>query len=85
MADALVLDTSACFAFLEDEAGADVVETHLVDAREGRMVIHLSFATLTEVEYVHIRLLPKSDNDGISLVTNKGKHVCKIPVWEATG
>ena len=32
MADALVLDTSACFAFLEDEAGADVVESHLVDA-----------------------------------------------------
>ena len=38
MADALVLDTSACFALLEDEAGADVVETHLVDAREGRIV-----------------------------------------------
>ena len=39
MADALVLDTSACFAFLEDEAGADVVESYLVEAKEGRMVI----------------------------------------------
>jgi hypothetical protein len=32
-----------------------------------------------------IRLLPKNENAGISLVTNKGKHVCKIPVWEVTG
>ena len=38
MADALVLDTSACFALLEDEAGADVVESYLVEAKEGRMV-----------------------------------------------
>ncbi|MCX6927143.1 MAG: hypothetical protein NT154_28645 [Verrucomicrobia bacterium] len=38
MADALVLDTSACCAFLEDEAGADVVESFLVEAKEGRMV-----------------------------------------------
>ena len=34
---------------------------------------------------VPIRLLPKNENTAISLVTNKGKHVCKIPVWEATG
>ena len=52
MAETLVLDTSACFAFLEDEAGADVVESFLVEAKEGRKVIHLSFATLTEVEYI---------------------------------
>jgi len=52
VADALVLDTSACFAFLEDEAGADVVESYLIEAREGRKVIQLSFATLTEVEYI---------------------------------
>jgi hypothetical protein len=36
VADALVLDTSACFAFLEDEAGADVVESYLIEAKEGR-------------------------------------------------
>jgi predicted nucleic acid-binding protein len=52
VAQTLVLDTSACFAFLEDEAGADVVESFLVEAKEGRRVIHLSFATLTEVEYI---------------------------------
>ena len=38
MAETLVLDTSACFAFLEDEAGADVVESFLVEAKEGRRV-----------------------------------------------
>lgn len=52
MADAIVLDTSACFALLQNEAGADVVETHLIDAREGRSVLHASFVTLAEVEYI---------------------------------
>ena len=61
MADALVLDTSACFAFLEDEAGADVVESYLVEAKEGRRVIHLSFATLTEVEYITTQERSASD------------------------
>ena len=49
MADALVLDTSACLALLEDEAGADVVETHLVDAREGRIVTRVG-SSLFSVE-----------------------------------
>jgi predicted nucleic acid-binding protein len=61
VADALVLDTSACFAFLEDEAGADVVESYLVEAKEGRRVIHLSFATLTEVEYITTQERSASD------------------------
>ncbi len=52
MADALVLDTSACLALLEDEAGADIVEAHLLEARAGRIALHGSFATLTEVEYI---------------------------------
>ena len=52
MADAVVLDTSACFAFLENEAGADTVEAHLLEARAGSGALHGSFATLTEVEYI---------------------------------
>ena len=52
MADVVVLDTSACFALLEDEAGADVVQAHLLDARAGSTAIHASFVTLTEVEYI---------------------------------
>jgi uncharacterized protein with PIN domain len=52
VAESLVLDTSACFALLENEAGADIVESSLLEAREGRTTIHASFATLAEVEYV---------------------------------
>lgn len=52
MADPVVLDTSACFAFLENEAGADTVEAHLLEARAGRVALHGSFVTLTEVEYI---------------------------------
>ena len=52
MAEILALDTSACFALLENEAGADLVESALLAAREGRTTIHASFATLAEVEYV---------------------------------
>lgn len=52
MADPAVLDTSACFALLENEAGADIVEAHLLEARAGRTALHGSFATLTEVEYI---------------------------------
>ncbi len=55
MADAVVLDTSACFAFLENEAGADIVESYLLDARAERVAIHASFASLTEVEYITIQ------------------------------
>lgn len=55
MADTVVLDTLACFALLEDEAGADVVEAHLFDARAGRLDLHISFVTLTEVEYITVQ------------------------------
>jgi predicted nucleic acid-binding protein len=48
----VLLDTSARFALLENEAGADVVEAHLLDARDRRLEVHASFATLTEVEYI---------------------------------
>lgn len=52
MADPVVLDTSACFAVLEDEPGANVVEGHLQDAILGRTNLHGSFVTLTEIEYI---------------------------------
>ena len=72
MANAVVLDTSACFALLEDEAGADIVESYLVDARAGRGVIHGSFATLTEVEY--ITLQERGAADALAALT-------KIRAW----
>ena len=55
MADAVVFDTSACFAFLENESGADIVETYLFEARKKLVVVHVSFVSLTEVEYITIQ------------------------------
>ena len=48
MADVLVLDTSACLAFLENEEGAEIVEAYLLEARAGGVALHGSFATLTD-------------------------------------
>ncbi len=55
MAEVVVLDTSAFFTLLEDEAGADVVENCLLDAKAGVIAVHASFVTLTEVEYITIQ------------------------------
>ncbi len=55
MAEAIVLDTSACFALLEDEGGAEVVEKHLFEAQAGDVAVHGSFVTLTEVEYITLQ------------------------------
>lgn len=52
MADPAVLDTSACFAFLENEAGADEVERYLREAQRGERLLHASFVTLTELDYI---------------------------------
>lgn len=52
MADPVVLDTSACFAFLENEAGADEVEAYLREAQRGVLPLRASFVTLTELEYI---------------------------------
>jgi len=51
----VVLDTSAIFALLEDEAGAEIVEKHLFEAKTGTVLIHGSFVTLTELEYIMIQ------------------------------
>jgi predicted nucleic acid-binding protein len=55
MAEVVLLDTSACLTFLENEAGAGTVEACLLDARAGLVVVHASFVTLTEVEYITTR------------------------------
>ena len=52
MAEAVALDTSACLALLENEDGAEIVETYLLEARAGNALLHGSFVTLTEVEYI---------------------------------
>jgi len=52
VADAFVLDTSAILALTGNEPGADEVQARLTEAIAGRIELHSSFATLTEVEYI---------------------------------
>jgi uncharacterized protein len=55
VAEPVVLDTSACFAFLENEAGADEVERYLREGQSGARMLHASFVTLTELDYIVAR------------------------------
>lgn len=50
-----VLDTSAVFAYLEDEAGADRVEDLLEQADRGDAEVLLSFMTVAEVFYITLQ------------------------------
>lgn len=50
-----VLDTSAVFAYLEDEDGADEVEALLKQAERGGSEVLLSFVTLTELFYITLQ------------------------------
>ena len=52
MADAVVFDTSAILALTGNEPGADIVQEYLADAIAGRLELHASFVSLTEVEYI---------------------------------
>jgi len=52
VADSVVLDTSAILTLTGNEPGADEVHKYLAEAIAGRIQLHGSFATLTEVEYI---------------------------------
>jgi predicted nucleic acid-binding protein len=53
--DAYVLDTSAWLAFIENEAGADIVFNLLEKARTGKIVILVSFMSFMEVYYITLQ------------------------------
>jgi len=50
-----VLDTSAWLSLIEDEAGADVVESLLVRADAGSIEIFVSFISFMEVFYITLQ------------------------------
>jgi len=50
-----VLDTSALLTMIEDEAGADVVQTLLEQARTEDIAILLSFMSFMEVYYITLQ------------------------------
>jgi predicted nucleic acid-binding protein len=51
----VVVDTSAWFTLAEAEDGADRVEAYLAGAWLGRVTVHSSFVSLTELEYIRTR------------------------------
>ena len=53
--DVYVLDTSALLAFIEDEAGADIVEKLLEQAKAGKIAILISFMAFMEVYYITLQ------------------------------
>jgi len=52
LSKAYLLDTSAIFAFTDNEAGADLVEELLEKARKEQITLHISAMTAMEVFYV---------------------------------
>lgn len=50
-----ILDTSAILTYIEDEAGADLVEDLLIQAEQSNVQIHICFVSLTEVFYITLR------------------------------
>lgn len=52
MNNPVLLDSSAWFALAEGEPGAEEVEAFLAQAWDGQIVIHASFVTLVELEYI---------------------------------
>ena len=53
--DNYVLDTSAWFALMEDEDGADTVQDVLESAREGEATVSVSFMSFMEVYYITLQ------------------------------
>lgn len=50
-----ILDTSALLAYIEDEEGADDIETLFINAESGNIEIYISFISLTEIFYITIQ------------------------------
>lgn len=53
--DRYILDTSAWFALIEDEDGADTVAGLLEAARQGEVVVFTSFMSFMEVFYITLQ------------------------------
>jgi len=50
-----VLDTTAIFSYIEEEAGSDTVEDLLICATKGEIDIYIAFITLTEIFYISLQ------------------------------
>jgi ribonuclease VapC len=51
----VVFDTSAFLTLTGNEPGADQIQTYITEAIAGRIRLHASFASFTEVEYITLQ------------------------------
>jgi uncharacterized protein len=63
VAEAVVLDTSAVLAYVDDEDGAEVVADFLRSAQRQDLALHASFVTLTEIRYITMQEKGESSAD----------------------
>lgn len=66
-----MLDSSACLALFEDEAGADIVKKLLEQAKKGEIVVFTSFLSFMEVFYITFR--EKDEKDDTNRLMTKSK------------
>ena len=52
MRDPILLDTSAFLTWSQDEPGAEEIDEYFAEAMDGRIMLHASFVSLTEMEYI---------------------------------
>jgi ribonuclease VapC len=64
----VVLDTSAILSVIQDEPGADFVEARLEEGASDKIVIAVSFVSLTEILYKTIQLADKRRADELVAV-----------------
>jgi uncharacterized protein len=69
-----VLDSSAILTLTGSETGADEVQKYLADAIAGRIELHGSFATLTEVEYI------SAQEEGVETARQRMADLNALPV-----
>jgi len=64
-----VFDTSALLTYIEDEEGSENVESLLIRAEKGEVVIYVAFVSLTEVFYITMREKDESEAmDRVNLI-----------------
>lgn len=55
MAESVILDTSAVFAYVDDEDGSEVVADYLRAGQRQKLILYVSFISLTEIRYITLR------------------------------
>ena len=62
-----VFDTSALLTYIEDEEGSEYVESLLIRAEKGEVIIYVAFVSLMEVFYITQRRKKTNQRQWIEL------------------